>query len=63
LAGLIDERACDANRHFGGFVTVVENALKRQADERNLPPVVGRTAVRRAAIGEEARLVGVCVEA
>jgi hypothetical protein len=54
LAGLIDERAGDANRHFGRFVTVVENALKRQPDQRNLPPVAGFAAMSGAAVGVEA---------
>jgi hypothetical protein len=29
LAGLIDDEALDANRHFGGFAAAGENALKR----------------------------------
>src|SRR5690349_6003216 len=63
LAGLIDERASDANRHFGRFATAVENVLERLSDQRNLPSVARLPEMSGAAIGVESGGVGISIEA
>jgi hypothetical protein len=63
LARLIDEAARHANRHFGAPHKGVEFALDGQADKRELPSVGRLAAMHCAAVGEEAVLLRVRVEA
>ncbi len=63
LGGLIDERRPYANRHFGGFATLSQLDPKRQANQGELPPIIGLGTMGRAAEREKVFFFGICVEA